>query len=314
MIRLGFADTHEILFDLIPALRESDSFQITGIYSVNEKVLFEISDKLLIQPVIIPETLFMRSDAIMVVGDPANYYDFLVKCLQYSKHIFLRSLGNLTSKQIETLIKLATEGQVVIYTASRLGFLDCIENLRNSIQKPFMVEITAMKAYKPGIFLNQDLRKLTMNSVEVLLNINPAGILKLQPNAASVSSELTDFIHVRVDFANGCFANICNGLISAQDEFKVKVIHRGGVVEMDILNEVISSTKLVGGTRVESKKSFVTEMNSLIILNRDLKRFHELVLKSESEITSLEESYSAVLLTSRIFEKAQIPVLTENEG
>lgn len=312
MIRLGFAGAHELLFELIPVLREGDSFQITGIYSANEKSLFEISDKLLIQPVIIPETLFMRSDAIMVVGDPADYYDFLIKCLQYSKHIFLSGLGNLTSKQIETLIKLATEGQVVIHTASRLGFLDCIEDLRNSIQKPFMVEIIAMRAYKPANFLNQNLRKLTMKSVEVLLNINPAGILKVQPSAASVSSEVTDFIHVRVDFANGCFANICNGLISGQDQFKVKIIHKGGVVEMDVLNEEIILTKF-GATRAESKKHFVTEKNPLIILTRDLNRFHELVLKSESEITSLEDSYSTVLLTSRIFEKAQIPVLMENQ-
>lgn len=312
MIRLGLVGSHNFLYELVPALREKDDFKITGIYDINENSLFSLTDELMIQPVIIPETLLMRSDALMVLGEPADYYDFLIKGLQFSKHIFLPGMGGLSLKQIETLIKMAVEAQVVIYNMRLLRFPDRLNLVQHHVQNPFCIEISCLKRFAIGQNYRENLKEIIMKAAEVLLMINNNSILKIQPKADAIFSEQVDFINTRIDFTNGCIANITAGLFAEEDEFKIKIYQRNGIVEIDVLNDTLNLV-IFGKNRSVSAMPLKSEngRGSEKLFGTELKKFCDLILKAECSTTTLEESYNSILLTTKIFEKIQIPVIQE---
>lgn len=310
MIRLGIAGTHDSLYELIPALRERSDFQVTGMHSLHEKELFSFTDKLMLQPVLISETLLMRADAIMLVSDPADYFDLLIKSLQLSKHLFLSTLGSLSVKQIESLIKLAYEAQVIVHHPGILG-QNNIGLLKQFIHHPFYIEISCLNSFSGGIrHSHGELSYLTFKAIEALLSINSGSILKVQPHTSAIFADQVDFMNTRIDFANGCAGILTTGLFSEEDEFKVKAYQRNEIIEMDFVKKNIKSISLSTERNITTR-SFPKGKDLDSNLEYDLAHFSDMIQHKDSSLNSLEHSYHTLLLKTRILEKVQIPVYQE---
>lgn len=310
MIRLGIAGTHDSLYEIIPALREGSDFLVTGIYSLYEKELFRLSDKLMVQPVIISDTLLMRADAILVVSDPAEYYDLLIKSIQLSRHLFLSSLGSLSLKQIESLIKLAYEAQVVVHHPGVIG-QSKIQALTQYVHHPFYIEISCLNSFTgKKKYPHEELGFLTIKAIEALFSINSGSILKVQPHTSTIFADQVDFMNTRIDFANGCAGILTTGLFSDENVFKVKAFQRNEIVEIDFLQKEIAIISL-GKERSLQVLNFSHGKEPDFNLEYDLTHFRKMILQSEGSLYSLEMSYKALLLKTRILEKIQIPVFQE---
>jgi hypothetical protein len=310
MIRLGIAGTHDSLYELIPALQEGSDFQVTGMHSLHERELFSFTDKLMLQPVIISETLLMRADAILVVSDPSDYFDLLIKSLQLSKHLFLSSLGSLSLKQIESLIKLAGEAQVIVHHPGMLG-QNHVGLLKQFIHHPFYIEISCLNSFSvEKRHSSEELSFLTLKATEALLSINSGSILKVQPHTSAIFADQIDFMNTRIDFANGCAGILTTGLFSEKNEFKVKAYQRNEIIEMDFIQKKITSISL-GTEHNISARSFPKGKYQDFSLEYDLVHFRDMIQLGESSINSLEKSYHILLLKTRILEKVQIPVFQE---
>lgn len=310
MIRLGIAGTHDSLYELIPALREGSDFQVTGMHSLHEKELFSFTDKLMLQPVIISETLLMRADAIMVVSDPSDYFDLLIKSLQLSRHLFLSSFGSLSLKQIESLIKLAYEAQVIVHHPGILG-QNNIGLLKQFIHHPFYIEISCLNSFSgEKRHSPEELSFLTLKAIEALLSINSGSILKVQPHTSAIFADQVDFMNTRIDFANGCAGILTTGLFSDKDEFKVKAYQRNEIIEMDFVQKKVTSISL-GTARNISVRSFPKVKDQVFTFEYDLAHFRDLIQQGDNSVNSLEQSYHILLLKTRILEKVQIPVFQE---
>lgn len=310
MIRLGIAGTHDSLYEIIPAMREGNDFLVTGLYSLYEKELFSFSDKLMIQPVIISDTLLMRADALLVVSDPAEYYDLLIKSIQLSRHLLLSSLGSLSLKQIENLIKLANEAQVVVHHPGVIG-KSKIQALTQYVHNPFYIEISCLNSFS-GKKKNsyEELSLLTIKAIEALFSINSGSILKVQPHQSTIFADQVDFMNTRIDFANGCAGILTTGLFSDENVFKVKAYQRNEIVEIDFLQNKITIISL-GKERSLKVLNFSQGKEPDFHLENDLTHFLNMILQAEGSIYSLEMSYNTLLLKIRILEKIQTPVFQE---
>lgn len=313
MIRLGIAGTNTSLNTIVPAIREGNDFQITGIYGLREKELFSFSDKLMIQPVIIPETLLMRADALLVIDDPGDYYEILVRSLQLSKHLFLSSLGSLSLKQIENLMKLSDEARVVVFHPFILEQAK-VDLVKRYLNHPYHIEINCVQAFS----LNQaydfnELRAITLRGIEAMLLMNQGNVLRVHSNAAAILYDQADFVNTRVDFINGCAGVLTAGFFAQKDEFSVKIYQRNEILLLDMLEErliSLSPGKKIPHLDITFKRESGPESD---ILN-DLLQFYNICINAGNSVALVERTYQSVLLTSKIFEKIQLSILQEKAG
>ncbi len=309
MIRLGIAGTHPSLHIIVPALREENNFQITGMYGLREKELFSLSDKLMIQPVVIPETLLLRADALMVVDDPGLYFEILVKSLQFSKHLFLSTLGGLSLKQIETLMKLAEEARVVVYLPFILEQAK-VDIVKRYVNHPFYIEISCVKAFPFGeSFDFGELRSVTLKAIEAMLLMNSGNILKVHSGAATLHDQV-DFVAARIDFMNGCAGTLTAGIFGEKDIFHIKIYQRNEILLLDLLEERLTSVSPGKKKPLLDIKFETNQLPEKNILD-DLLQFHELCKYAANSYSSVERTYQSVLLTSKIFEKIQFSIIQE---
>lgn len=306
MVRLGIVGFNDSLNELVSALRHTNDYTITGIYSLQDKELKGLTTKLMVQPVVIPEKLFSATDVLVVISDPAEYYDFLIRCIQSSKHLFLAGIGNLSLKQIENLIKLADEAQVIIYLPKILEW-EKINIINQLVQQPLYIEVSSLKKYSGGANHSLDeLKFLSVRAIEVFSVMNSSQALKIQSSASAVFCDYLDFVNARIDFANGCVGIFTAGLFAHKDEFKMKIFQRNEIIEMDFINEKLTKT-LFGKNKSAATTKFSSGKNAQVKLLFNLRQFHEMILNSRNTIYSLVQSYSTILLTMKIFEKSKIP-------
>ena len=309
MLRLGIIGNDELLVELIPSLREKGDLQITGVYSSDPELTCELSRNLLIQPLLISETLVLKSDAILIFDDPAEHYDLLVRCIQLSKHLFFRDLGSLKLGQIESLMKLASEARVVLYCILPSASHDVLASLKELVYQPVFIEISYTRQFDSGSLSFDILKKMVSESVDIILFLNSTGVLRVQAHSGAIASSHHDFIHARIDFSNGCLGLINISLTGRENHFVFRGFQTGGIIEANLSESRIKqisfgtcrSEKIKKGSGRKSDQDKTKAEN-------EIARFIELIFDNSSSTASFETALFSHIITQKILYKIQIPV------
>jgi hypothetical protein len=309
MLRLGIIGNDPLLVELIPTLREKGDLQIRGIFSASFESSSEISRDLLMQAFLVPETLILKSDAILIFDDPAEYYDLLVRSIQMSKHLFFRDLGSLKLGQIESLMKLASEARVVLYCILPSASIDVLASLKELVYQPVFIEMAHTRHYDPGGLSLDSLKKMVSESVDALLYLNPTGVLRVQAHSGAIASGHHDFIHARMDFSNGCLGLINISLTGRETQFLFRGFQAGRIIEANLIESRIKQISF-GPDRTEKikKGSGQKKDQEMKKTEKEIGRFCGLIFDNSSSTASFEKALFSHVIAQKILDKIQVPV------
>ena len=206
-------------------------------------------------------TLLNSIDAAIIVSPTTTHFEIAKKCIENGIHIFVEKPLTTNSKEAKIIKKLADEknivGQVGFVERYNQAFISC----REFINKPKFIESHRLSDFNPRGTDVSVIMDLMIHDIDIILNINQSKVKKIDASGVSIISSTPDIANARIEFENGCIANLTSSRISLKKMRKTRVFQEDAYVSINFLEKDFQVVKIRDKNTNESEESLVIKNN-----------------------------------------------------
>ncbi len=206
-------------------------------------------------------TLLNSIDAAVIVSPTTTHFEIARKCIENGIHVFVEKPLTTTSKEARIIKKLAEEkniiGQVGFVERYNQAFISC----RKFINKPKFIESHRLSDFNPRGTDVSVIMDLMIHDIDIILNINQSKVKKIDASGVSIISSTPDIANARIEFENGCIANLTSSRISLKKMRKTRVFQEDAYISINFLEKDFQVVKIRDKNTNESEESLVIKNN-----------------------------------------------------
>lgn len=296
-------------------------YDLIGFFDPSPEVSASISKEFGIQAFDSIDNLIDASDIVDIVTPTLNHFDCAVKALRKSKPIFIEKPITETSLQAKELIKLSQEAGVQAQVGHVERYNPAYISAKNYISNPMFIETHRLAEFNPRGTDVPVVLDLMIHDLDIVLSIVNANVKKINASGVAVVSDTPDIANARIEFDNGCVANLTASRLSMKNMRKTRVFQRDAYITVDFLEkstELIRMQDEIDDSNPfamvidlgddKKKQIYFEKPNSLATnaIQEELKSFANSVNKNLQSDVTLEDGYKALHLAEEILEKINL--------
>jgi predicted dehydrogenase len=218
---------------------ELDGVEIAGVADVDTARAREIAARLNTRAHADYKTLIAKLDLVSIAVPTEMHYAVARDCLNAGVHILVEKPVTETIEQADELIALAQKNECVFQVGHLERFNPALTALTGILDSPRFIESHRMAPFKPrGLDVNVVL-DLMIHDIDVILNMVKSPLAELRAMGAAILTEEVDIANARMEFANGCVANVTASRVSRDSLRKIRVFQSAEYFSIDFLEREI---------------------------------------------------------------------------
>lgn len=180
--------------------------------------------------------LLPHVDLVSIVVPTSAHYQVARDCLQAGCHILLEKPLTETVAQAQELIALAQQHRLLFQVGHLERFNPAIVALEQHLHSPMFIEAHRLAPYRPrGTDVNVVL-DLMIHDLDILLSLVPCAVKSVNSVGVPVLSSQVDIANARVQFENGCVANVTASRVSREGMRKFRIFQKDAYLSVDCQN------------------------------------------------------------------------------
>ena len=183
------------------------------------------------------EDLLASIDMLDIVTPTVYHYDYAIKAIEKGIHFFIEKPVTQTLEQAEEILSRCREfgikaqvGHVERYNPAFIGAKDYIKN-------PMFIEIHRLAEFNPRGTDVSVVLDLMIHDLDILLSLVKSKVKEIHASGVSVVSKTPDICNARIEFENGCVANLTTSRISMKAMRKSRFFQQDAYVSVDFLEK-----------------------------------------------------------------------------
>jgi len=193
--------------------------------------------------------LINKIDAASIVASTPEHYTVAKDFLKNGIDVMIEKPITTSIADADKLIDLAKEKDLIIQVGHLERFNPAVVALRNIIKKPMFIESHRLSFYKErGIDVSVVL-DLMIHDIDLISNFVKTEIKSIHASGVPVISDHVDIANARLEFKNGCVANITASRISIKNERKIRLFQKDAYISVDFSNYKITIIKKTGANK-----------------------------------------------------------------
>jgi predicted dehydrogenase len=208
---------------------------IAGVYDIDSQRMTEISKEFNVQPLNTFKELLEKSDAIVIATPTQFHYEYAQKSLLANRHIFIEKPITETVEQADELIKLSRETNLKLQVGHIERFNPAIIALEPLQINPLFIESHRLSNFDVRGTEVAVVMDLMIHDIDLILNFVHSPVKQVHASGVSVISTNEDIANCRLQFENGCVANVTASRISARNMRKMRFFQPDTYVSIDFL-------------------------------------------------------------------------------
>ena len=303
--------------------KEIANTEIVGFYDPDDSNAKEVAEKYQLRRFTDPDSLIDVCDAIDVVA-PTNYhFELCEKAIKKGKHIFVeKPLAN-TMDEAHQLVKLAEESGIKFQVGHVERFNPAFLAIKDMHLNPMFIEVHRLAQFNPRGTEVSVILDLMIHDIDIILSIVKSDVKSISASGVAVLTETPDIANVRIEFHNGCVANLTSSRFAMKKMRKMRLFQKDGYIGIDFLNKKTEIIKLkdeldgpVFAFDIETssgKKTLavanptVPEVNAI---KKELEEFTSAIQNNTKTIVSEIDGLMAMDVAHQILDKIGNNVLT----
>ncbi|MBC8396672.1 MAG: Gfo/Idh/MocA family oxidoreductase [Flavobacteriales bacterium] len=261
------------------------------------------------------DSLINLIDAAVIVSPTTTHFEIAKKCINNGNHIFVEKPLTTNSKEARIINKLANEkniiGQVGFVERYNQAFISC----REFIDQPKFIESHRLSDFNPRGTDVSVIMDLMIHDIDIILNINQSKVKKIDASGVSIISSTPDIANARIEFENGCIANLTSSRISLKKMRKTRIFQENAYISINFLEKDFQVVKIRDKDTNDNENSLIIKNNLgqekvIFFENPDINEinsieaelndfFHSIKNKSESKV-SLNDGLMALEVAEEI--------------
>jgi len=183
------------------------------------------------------DSLINAVDAVDIVATTSSHYEIAKKCLLNGKHVFIEKPLSNTLQEGKELVKLVNEANVKCQVGHVERYNPAFLALGEQIIQPMFVEAHRLAQFTPRGADVSVILDLMIHDIDIVLCLVKSPVKRISASGVSVLSETADIANARIEFDNGCVANLTSSRISLKKMRKVRLFQRDAYIGIDFLDK-----------------------------------------------------------------------------
>lgn len=218
-------------------LNESEKYQLVGFYDTDAATSKLVADEFGYKNFSTMEELIAASDMIVVATPTSTHYACARKIIESGKHIFIEKPIAQSVEEAEKIRELVRihkvrgqVGQVERYNPAFVAIQDKINN-------PMFIETHRLAEFNPRGTDVSVVLDLMIHDIDIILSVVNSKVKSVRSSGVSVLSDTPDIANARIEFENGCVANLTSSRISLKNMRKARFFQRDAYISVDFLEK-----------------------------------------------------------------------------
>lgn len=323
MLKIGVLGAGHLGKIHIRLLKElSDVFELVGFVDQSDENAQKVIDDFGIQRFNSIQELIEEVDCVDVVTPTLAHYDCAVQALRNSRHVFIEKPVTETVDEARQLIRLAREANVKVQVGHVERFNPAFQAAVPYLTKPMFIETHRLAMFNPRGTDVSVVLDLMIHDLDIILSVVKSGIKRISASGVAVVSDTPDITNARIEFDNGCVANLTASRISMKNMRKSRFFQKDAYISVDFLDRQLEVVRMedvegeadpfdvvleVGNGRPAKKILFdkpeLPEMNAI---KEELHAFALSIMNDEVPPVPLEAGALALEVAYLIIEKINV--------
>lgn len=190
------------------------------------------------------EELIQASDAIDIIAPTTQHFRLCEQAIRNGKHIFVEKPMTNTMEEAKTLVKLVEEANIKFQVGHVERFNPAFLALKGHELKPMFIEVHRLAEFNPRGTDVSVILDLMIHDIDIVLSIVQSTVNRISASGVAVMSDTPDIANVRIEFHNGCVANLTSSRISLKKMRKMRLFQKDAYIGIDFLDKKTEIIKL----------------------------------------------------------------------
>ena len=214
---------------------ERNDIEIAGIFDSNNESNASISEENKFSVNNSADELIGKIDIAIIVTPTSSHYELASKTISAGINTFIEKPVTDTTEEANKLLKLAEGKDVKIQIGHIERFNPAILALDNYKLSPMFIETHRLSQFNPRGTDVSVIQDLMIHDIDIILNLVKSKVKKIDANGVAIITDKIDIANARIQFENGCVANITASRISMNKMRKMRLFQKSAYISIDFL-------------------------------------------------------------------------------
>lgn len=332
MLKIGVLGVGHLGKIHLKCIKQINNYQLVGFYDPNIENAKNVAEEFGIQAFETIDKLIDQVDVVDIVTPTIKHFECASVALQKNKHVFIEKPIVATPEEARKLVAIAKESKMKMQVGHVERFNPAFIVAEPFINKPMFIESHRLAPFNPRGIDVPVVLDLMIHDIDIILHVVNSEVIDIQASGVNIISNSNDITNARLEFENGCVANLTASRISMKSMRKTRFFQPNAYISVDFLEkktEIIRIKELLENEIVDpfamildlengsSRKQIIInkpEIQPINAIQTELEKFSEAIIYNKTPTVTLEDGCRALEVAYRILNEANKNLLKNSKN
>ncbi len=237
MLKIGVLGAGHLGKIHLKILKNADFVELVGFHDPSHEVSAQVYSEMKVQPYDSIDDLIDKCDIIDIVTPTLAHFDCANKAMKAFKHVFIEKPIANTIEEAKALINLSEEANVKVQIGHVERFNPAFTACKDHLNNPMFIETHRLAQFNPRGTDVSVVLDLMIHDIDIVLSTVNSNVKNISASGVAVVSDTPDIANARLEFDNGCVANLTASRLSMKNMRKSRFFQGDAYISVDFLEK-----------------------------------------------------------------------------
>ena len=237
MLKVGVLGAGHLGKIHLKLLQQSNKYELIGFYDPSEKNTKKVVEEFGYKAFNSIDELIDAVEVVDIVTPTLSHFDCAKKAIEKGCHVFIEKPIANTVVEAEAIKTLASQHHVKGQVGHVERFNPAFIAVKDKINNPMFIEVHRLAEFNPRGTDVPVVLDLMIHDIDVILSVVKSKVKNVHASGISVISETPDIANARIEFENGCVANLTSSRISMKNMRKTRFFQKDAYISVNFLSK-----------------------------------------------------------------------------
>ncbi|NCI45630.1 Gfo/Idh/MocA family oxidoreductase [Sediminibacterium soli] len=226
--------------------KEIEGVKLVGFYDPDNETARMVTEQYGLKRFSDEKKLMDACDIVDVIAPTTYHFDLCMQAVRKGKHVFVEKPLAHTIQEGRDLVNMVREANVKMQVGHVERFNPAYLAIRDMSLNPMFIEVHRLAQFNPRGTEVSVILDLMIHDIDIILSLVKSDVKHISASGVAVMTDTPDIANVRIEFNNGCVANLTSSRISMKKMRKIRLFQKDAYIGIDFLEKKTEIIKLKG--------------------------------------------------------------------
>ncbi len=224
--------------------KEMEGIKLVGFFDPNNENAKVVTEQYGLKRFMDEDKLMDACDIIDVIAPTNHHFQICMQAIRKGKHVFVEKPLAHTIQEGRDIVSMVREANIKMQVGHVERFNPAYLAIKDMPLNPMFIEVHRLAQFNPRGTEVSVILDLMIHDIDIILSLVKSDVKNISASGVAVMTETPDIANVRIEFNNGCVANLTSSRISMKKMRKMRLFQKNAYLGIDFLEKKTEIIKL----------------------------------------------------------------------